>query len=48
VAEEARQSGGRPIWELMADWLRGQREVDARPLNLPRVLGMDGNPGVAA
>ncbi|AOY92420.1 thiosulfohydrolase SoxB [Cupriavidus sp. USMAA2-4] len=48
VAEEARQAGGRPVWDVMADWLRGQREVDARPLNVPRVLGMDGNPGMAA
>jgi sulfur-oxidizing protein SoxB len=48
VAEEARQSGGAPIWDVMAEWLRSTREVSARPLNLPRVRGMDGNPGMAA
>ncbi|WP_432258575.1 thiosulfohydrolase SoxB [Cupriavidus sp. TMH.W2] len=48
VAEEARQAGGAPIWDVMAQWLRSTREVSARPLNLPRVRGMDGNSGMAA
>lgn len=48
VAEEARQSGGAPIWDVMAQWLRSTREVSARPLNQPRVRGMDGNAGIAA
>ncbi|SOZ36462.1 thiosulfohydrolase SoxB [Cupriavidus neocaledonicus] len=48
VAEEARESGGAPIWDVMAQWLRSTREVSARPLNLPRVRGMDGNAGIAA
>lgn len=48
VAEEALQSGGAPIWDVMAQWLRSTREVSARPLNQPRVRGMDGNPGIAA
>ncbi|EYS85537.1 5'-nucleotidase [Cupriavidus sp. SK-4] len=48
VAEEARQAGGAPIWDVMAQWLRSTKEVSARPLNLPRVRGMDGNPGMAA
>ncbi|SPR98612.1 thiosulfohydrolase SoxB [Cupriavidus taiwanensis] len=48
VAEEARESGGAPIWDVMAQWLRSTREVSARPLNLPRVRGMDGNSGIAA
>lgn len=48
VAEEARETGGAPIWDVMAQWLRSTREVSARPLNLPRVRGMDGNAGIAA
>ncbi|MBB3016591.1 thiosulfohydrolase SoxB [Cupriavidus alkaliphilus] len=48
VAEEARESGAAPIWDVMAQWLRSTREVSARPLNLPRVRGMDGNAGIAA
>ncbi len=46
VAEEARQTGGPPIWDVMAQWLRSNKEVSARPLNLPTVRGMDGNPGM--
>ena len=48
VSEEARQTGGAPIWDVMAQWLRASKEVSARPLNLPTVRGMDGNPGMAA
>ncbi|NUO85434.1 MAG: thiosulfohydrolase SoxB [Cupriavidus sp.] len=48
VAEEAREAGGAPVWDVMAQWLRSTREVSARPLNLPRVRGMDGNAGIAA
>lgn len=47
VAEEARQTGGKPIWDVMAQWLRTQKEVTARPLNVPRVVGMDDNAGFA-
>jgi sulfur-oxidizing protein SoxB len=46
VAEEARQTGGPPVWDVMAQWLRSNKEVSARPLNLPTVRGMDGNPGM--
>ncbi len=48
VSEEARQTGGAPIWDVMAQWLRSTKEVSARPLNLPTVRGMDGNTGMAA
>ncbi|MFJ4290392.1 thiosulfohydrolase SoxB [Cupriavidus sp. NPDC089707] len=48
VAEETRNNGGAPIWDVMAQWLRSTKEVSARPLNLPTVRGMDGNPGIAA
>ncbi len=48
VAEEAKQAGGAPIWDVMAQWLRANKEVSARPLNQPRVVGMGGNPGMAA
>ncbi|MBP0622982.1 thiosulfohydrolase SoxB [Cupriavidus consociatus] len=48
VAEEAREAGGAPVWDVMAQWLRSTKEVTARPLNEPRVRGMNGNPGIAA
>ncbi|UBM10822.1 thiosulfohydrolase SoxB [Cupriavidus metallidurans] len=46
VSEEARQAGGAPIWDVMAQWLRTNKEVSARPLNLPTVRGMSDNPGI--
>ena len=48
VSEEARQTGGAPIWDVMAQWLRANKEVSARPLNLPTIRGMDGNLGMTA
>ncbi|NYH97271.1 thiosulfohydrolase SoxB [Cupriavidus plantarum] len=47
VSEDARQSGGKPIWDVMAQWLRTNKEVTARPLNVPKVVGMDGNHGMS-
>ncbi|CCF97781.1 MULTISPECIES: thiosulfohydrolase SoxB [Ralstonia solanacearum species complex] len=46
VSAEARHTGGRPVWDVLADWLRDQREVTARPLNTPRIVGTTGNPGI--
>jgi len=48
VSEEARQTGGAPIWDVMAQWLRANKEVSARPLNLPTIRGMDRNRGMTA
>ncbi|RLK29168.1 thiosulfohydrolase SoxB [Cupriavidus plantarum] len=47
VSEDARQSGGKPIWDVMAQWLRTNKEVTARPLNVPKVVGMGGNQGMS-
>ena len=47
VSEEAKQSGGEPIWDLMAKYLRDRKVVKPLALNLPRLKGMDGNPGIA-
>jgi S-sulfosulfanyl-L-cysteine sulfohydrolase len=46
VSEEAKDSGP-PIWDVVANYLRGQKVIAQRPLNLPTLKGMDGNPGVA-
>ncbi len=46
VAEEARGAGGEPIWEVMARYLRGQKTLRPRALNLPRLIGVTGNPGI--
>jgi sulfur-oxidizing protein SoxB len=47
VSEEARLAGGEPIWALMARYLRGQKTIPQRKLNVPRLVGVAGNPGLA-
>jgi len=47
VSEEARNAGGEPIWDLMAKYLRERKVVKPVRLNLPRLKGVDGNPGIA-
>jgi sulfur-oxidizing protein SoxB len=47
VSEEARNAGGEPIWDLVARYLRDKKTIAAPRLNLPRLLGAEGNPGMA-
>jgi sulfur-oxidizing protein SoxB len=47
VSEEAKNAGGEPIWDLMAKYLREQKIIGPRKLNLPKLKGVDGNPGMA-
>ncbi len=44
VAEGAR---GEPVWEVVETWLKSHRRVAPRVLNQPRLIGMQGNPGMA-
>jgi sulfur-oxidizing protein SoxB len=44
VAEGAQ---GEPIWDLMAKYLRDKKTVRARKLNLPKLIGVHGNAGLA-
>jgi sulfur-oxidizing protein SoxB len=46
VSEEAKAAGGEPIWDLMAGYLKSQKVVRPKALNLPRLRGVDGNPGI--
>ena len=46
VAEEAKAGGGEPIWEVMARYLRAQKTLRPRALNVPRLIGVAGNPGI--
>jgi sulfur-oxidizing protein SoxB len=48
VSEDARAAGGEPIWDVVARYLRAQKTIAPRKLNLPTVVGMGGNPGMAA
>ncbi len=47
VSEEARAAGGEPVWDVVARYLRARKTVKPSPLNLPTLVGMDGNPGLA-
>ncbi len=48
VAEESRQAGGEPIWDLMARYLRNQKVIKPRVANVPRLTGVGSNPGLAS
>jgi S-sulfosulfanyl-L-cysteine sulfohydrolase len=47
VSEEARAAGGEPVWDVLARHLRAKKTVRAVKLNLPRIEGVAGNPGIA-
>ena len=49
VAEEARTMAGvRPVWEHVETWFKAQGgRVKPRTLNVPKLVGMQGNPGLA-
>ena len=44
VAEGAK---GGPIWDVIAEYLRHHRSIPAPKLNLPKLVGVEGNPGIA-
>ena len=47
VAEEARSMPGtRMVWDVVEQWLKSQGRVSARKINTPRLIGVDGNPGL--
>jgi len=41
------KSPGRPIWDVVADYLRDQKTIKIEKLNTPRLVGVKGNPGLA-
>ncbi len=48
VAEEARTAGNKQVWEVVEQWLKARNgRVAARTPNLPTLLGVKGNPGLA-
>ena len=49
VAEAAAQAGNKPVWELVESWLKSRPggRVAPRRLNAPRLVGMQGNAGLA-
>ncbi len=47
VAEESRDSKNEPIWDLLARYLRDKKTIQPKALNLPKLVGVSGNPGSA-
>ena len=48
VSEEAKNAGTAPIWDLVEPWLKAKGTVSPRQLNLPELVGVQGNPGLLA
>ncbi|MFO1301097.1 MAG: thiosulfohydrolase SoxB [Burkholderiaceae bacterium] len=46
-APVAEGASGEPIWDVVERWLEAKRTVTPRNLNLPRLIGMKDNPGIA-
>ena len=44
VAEGAQ---GEPVWDVVARWLKDKKTISARRINTPRLIGMQGNSGIA-
>jgi len=39
---------GEPIWDVVAGYLRDKKVIKGVKVNTPRIVGMGGNPGIAA
>jgi len=46
-APVAEGASGEPIWDVMETWFKTHPVVGRRKLNQPRLVGVDGNPGIA-
>ena len=38
---------GAPIWEVVSEYLRSEKVAKVKKLNTPKIVGMEGNPGIA-
>jgi len=38
---------GEPIWDVVAEYLRSEKVAKVTKLNTPKIVGMEGNPGIA-
>lgn len=38
---------GAPIWDVVAEYLRTEKVATVKKLNTPKIVGMEGNPGIA-
>ncbi len=47
VAEEAKSAGNKQVWDVVEQWLKAKGRVSPRRINAPRLIGVQGNPGIA-
>jgi sulfur-oxidizing protein SoxB len=47
VSEDAKAAGGEAIWDVIERYLRDQKTIKPRKLNLPTLAGVSGDPGIA-
>ena len=47
-APVAEGASGQPVWEIVTTYLRRKKVIRPPRLNLPRLSGVSGNPGIAA
>jgi sulfur-oxidizing protein SoxB len=45
-APVAEGASGEPVWDVVGGWLRSKKRVAARVVNTPRLIGVQGNPGL--
>ncbi len=46
VAEATRSAGLKPVWDVVEPWLKAQQRIAPRRANQPRLIGVQGNPGL--
>ncbi|MBI4204994.1 MAG: 5'-nucleotidase C-terminal domain-containing protein [Betaproteobacteria bacterium] len=46
-APVAEGASGEPIWDVVVKYLRDQKVIRPPKLNRPRLIGVEGNPGIA-
>jgi sulfur-oxidizing protein SoxB len=48
AVEAASLPGSRMVWDVLEQWLKTQGRVGTRKINMPRLIGVKGNPGWVA
>jgi sulfur-oxidizing protein SoxB len=46
-APVAEGASGEPVWDVVASWLRSKKTIPPLNVNIPRVIGMENNPGIS-
>lgn len=47
VSEEAKNQGNKQVWDVVETWFKAHPVVTPRKANIPKLIGIAGNPGLA-